>query len=154
MDHKIALDQGAGDLLDEQRVAVRLFGDKAQQILGDVLAEQPRGHLPHLVVGEPVERDLRKKRHIRPPQLIARPVRRHQQDRHLGQAAGQEGDEILRALVPPVQVFEDQHQRALPRRGGEDIGDRLLGSCPLVLGLETGQRRIVAGQAEQQLEEG
>ena len=51
MDHEIALDEAASDFLDEQRVAVRPVGDEAQQIVGDAMAEQPRRHPLHLVIG-------------------------------------------------------------------------------------------------------
>lgn len=127
---RAALGEVAQDLADEERIALGLAVDR--------LGEGPRGLLLadrvderlHLVAVETTqegplvevlaaERGDRIGERVRSVELDVA-VRAHDQDALAAQVAGEVLEEQQRRLVGPVQVVEDQDQRAGRRRVGEE----------------------------------
>ena len=112
-----------------------------QQRLLEQRAEQARG----LLLGERRDRDGRRvplaAAPARPPleQLGARGA--DDEQRHAGRPVGEVVDEVEQAVVGPVQILEDEHQRPL-------LGQRLEQAAPRRERLVAAVARALAGRAE------
>ena len=78
---------------------------------------------------------------------------RQDEDGHSGEAAGQESEEILGALIDPVQVLADQNQGALLARRDEHRPNRFQGLLPSVAPVEMAERVVGARQREERFQE-
>ena len=112
-----------------------------QQRLLEQRPEQTRG----LLLGERRDRDGRRVPLAAAPagpaleQLGAR--RADDEQRHAGRPVGEIVDEVEQAVVGPVQILEDEHQRPL-------LGQRLEQAAPRRERLVAAVARVLAGRAE------
>ncbi len=110
------VEQGLGDLLDEQGHAVRLL-QQGRAEGGRQLGrpEQVPGHGDRVRLGERVQGDQGVEAAGGHRRRVAHPVGQDQHERHAHHRVGHGGEVLLGARVAPVQVLEHQHQRPQAR---------------------------------------
>jgi hypothetical protein len=127
-DH-VGLDEPVDQLLDVERVALRRHHDQVAERLGDVvgtledLVEQPPRVAPRQRTQgqQRVEVEALAPVGMRFEQRRAR--RRDHEDRTVAQHRVSGVDQRQRRLVGPVQILEQQHDRALGGEGTEVVGE-------------------------------
>ena len=148
---RAGFDQAAHHFFDKERVALRALDQRGQ--LGRRLAQQQRAHQVDAAIG-------RKLAHLDPRAIIQlaprlgdrwiHAVAQQQQQRRLRRAAHQPAQQIERRGVGPVQVVDDQHQRAVAGLGQDQRLDQLLCAVVALLGRQRcGQRRIIERDPQQ-----
>jgi len=65
-----------------------------------------------------------------------------------GQGLDETVEHDLRLGVDPVQIFDDDHERAHPALVAQEVLHRVLDPLPLLRGIEIPPRRIVDGDIE------
>ena len=75
-------------------------------------------------------------------------MRCQQQHRHDGHPFGEATDEILRALIRPVQIFDSNDKRSLPAGGFEQFYDRFPDTLAPDPRAESLQLIVMTGNAE------
>ena len=112
------LDERAGHLLDEERIALGLRGDERLRLGRELrAAEQRARHRGDVGRGERLERDPQVVAPIAERVAVAGPMRAHQERAHRRHGGGDERQVLLRGGIDPVQVLDDDDDRR-PRRGG------------------------------------
>ena len=142
-----ALQQEAGDLLDEQRHAAGAFAHALHHLLGQRMARgEFADHARDLAAIERRERDDAMMRPQAPGRAELRPRRRDDEERRLCAALGERPQEIERGRVRPVQVLEREHDR-LRARARQKQG-RHRRQLPASQFLRRKYRRAVLGQGD------
>ncbi|MGY2701401.1 hypothetical protein ACVW2K_000985 [Nocardioides sp. HB32] len=160
--------RGAGELLDEERVALRAADDVGELLLGQAVGDELRDEGAHRVVGQRRQRDAAHApeagplRHLAAERVAAvqvvGAVRRDQGHRAAERAGEEEAEHVAGRLVGPVEVLDDEEERRL---GGGRLEERVDGLEQLAAiervavvaglahhpaaGLETGERRVGGG---------
>ena len=117
---------GPAQLLEEERVALRLAQDRggqgvlrpagAQQRLHDALAVAPRQRL---------ERELGRIGLVHPRRPVAGPVRQEREDGRARRRSDQGGETLLRGAVDPLEVLAHEHDRPLPAPSEAHLTERV-----------------------------
>ena len=129
--------RGAGELLQEERVAAALGVEHLCRVLVEVGAEELR----RVLLREAAQLQARERpgavaaleRGRQPVGKLPRARGEREQHRRRGRAAEQRADQLDRRRVGPVDVVEDQHQRLRRREPLEQLPDRAVGAVALVL---------------------
>ena len=149
-DHDLGLDEGAGALLEEERVALcpldeeRLEGGEVGRVTQEGV-EQLLGARR----GEGVQAHLRVVGPAGPAVVILRPVVDEEEDPRAPQAVHESVEEGLRLGVDPVEILEHQQERPHPALPDEDPPHAVQRGLPALLGIEHRPRRIVHRHVEQ-----
>ncbi len=134
---RAARQHGFGQLLDEQRHAVRVGDDLVAHRLGYA---RPAGHAVdqriRLAPIEPTEGLHGYHRVIDPFVLHVRPRSDHQQQSHMRDLLHDAGQQFQRGVVRPVQVLDDREHRVFVGQPFELPQDRGKGSLLALLGGE------------------
>ena len=148
------VEQGADHLFDEERRALGLVQDEAlERVEGDGRAdripEQRVDQFPRVVHAQGVQPELAVVGLAAPVVAVARPVVGQQHDRGGRHAVGQRVEERLRLGVQPLQILEDQQQRAIAALAQQEPFDRVERALPADVGVHLLQGGDELRMAEQ-----
>src|SRR5438067_1835994 len=144
------LDQGAEDLLDEEGVAFGALEQRSAEFRRRRSGEAERGldDLADFLEGQPLEAHVIREpaatelgedvvERVEPVQLVA-PVGEEQEDPRVAQLAREIGHELIRRLVGPVEVLDDDDDGAAARGVRQAFGERAVD--PVALDLRDRER--------------
>ena len=141
--HGALLDERLEDLLDEERVSVRLAVERGAEVGADLLAEQRRELRVRVLRAEPLQHDAgrealavpldeRLRQRMRAIEL-ALAVGGHQQHGGIGETPQQVAEQPQCGAVGPVQVVDVEQQAATPGKRTEERGHGVrTGAAPRV----------------------
>ena len=143
---------GGGELLDEERVALRALVHQLDGPWARLGAEQVGEDLGRAVAVEPVEVDAldaagavelgeERAQRVAAVQLVGA-VGADEQGAGGAGGAHQEGDQIAGRAVGPVQVFDDQDERSFGGQLGEQRGDEVEQVAAVGLGAGRGHAQL------------
>ncbi len=139
--HRLALQERTGQLLQEERVSLRLVEDHLRQSLRELGLPQHRVHHdPAVARGEAAQGDLGGVRLVHPARLVARAIGEDQEQGDRRDPLDHRGEEVLGGLVDPVEVLDLQEDQAAAAGVEEDLAQHGEGPRLERLRAELGER--------------